>query len=341
MAAPAQVLSRRVKFRFRFQNAQLVLWSSSFGMLFCSLFSWPLLAPVLAWVPGFSILESVLHQFLISTLKTGPIPQHVSFVMDGNRRFAQTHRLPLKEGHRLGAEAMVKVLDCCYLLGIKSVTTYAFSIENFSRKPEEIDTIFSLLKAKLALISHENQICDLHQIRVKIIGNKSYLPPDVLKDIELIEKKTANHTKHNLFIALPYTSRDDIAHSISIISEKISANALALADINSDLIEHNFYYDGLAEPVDILVRTSGHTRLSDYMLWQCHQDSVIEYPNTLWPDYKFLQTWWTIFKWSYCKTLIIEDAEKMQIKRITSEQVNRRYQDVIQIHPPFASVTKN
>lgn len=260
--------------------------------------------------------------------------------MDGNRRFAKINSLPLKEGHRLGAEALVKVLDCCFRVGVKSVTTYAFSIENFNRKPEEVETIFSLLKTKLLLLSSENHLCDLHQVRVKIIGNKSYLPRDVLEDIEKVEMKTAQHTKHNLFIALPYTSRDDIWHSMNIITKKIRDNEINVGDINNDLIDNNFYYEGISDQVDILVRTSGHTRLSDYMLWQCHQDSVIEFPNTLWPDYKFLQTWWTIFKWSYYKTLIISDAEVMQIKKVTNDQIQKRYKDVIQTHPPFASVNK-
>lgn len=293
------------------------------------------------WIPGVSLIESVFHQILIATLKTGPIPQHMSFVMDGNRRYAKTNNLPLKEGHRLGAEALVKVLDCCFRVGVKSVTTYAFSIENFNRKPEEVDTIFSLLKTKLLLISSENHLCDLHQVRVKIVGNRSYLPLDVLEDIEAVEEKTAMHTGHNLFIALPYTSRDDIWHAMDVVSRKIKDGVLSPSDVNADLINNNFYYEGLAEPVDILVRTSGHTRLSDYMLWQCHQNSVIEFPNTLWPDYKFVHTWWTIFKWSYCKTLIISDAETMQIKKVTEDQVRKRYKDVVHSHPPFASVNKH
>jgi ditrans,polycis-polyprenyl diphosphate synthase len=121
-------------------------------------------------IPGISILEGALQTIFINILKTGPIPNHISFVMDGNRRYAKTHNLPLKEGHRAGADAMMRVLDCCFRLGVQNITTYAFSIENFSRKPEEIETIFSLLKYKLALISNENQFCDMHNVRVKIIG---------------------------------------------------------------------------------------------------------------------------------------------------------------------------
>lgn len=295
----------------------------------------------LSFIPGFSILEGAIQNMLINVLKTGPIPKHMSFVMDGNRRFAKNHNLPLKEGHRLGADALVRVLDCCFRAGVKHVTTYAFSIENFNRKTEEIDTIFSLLKYKLAIISSENQLCDLHNVKVKIIGNKSYLPEDILEDIEMVEERTKNHTKHILFIAFPYTSRDDMWYATDQVIEKISNNEITCGEINESLFENNFYYESNSEPVDILVRTSGHTRLSDYMLWQCHQDSVIEYPNTLWPDYKFYNTWFTIFKWSYYKTLMIQDAQIMQIKKISKEELNKRYKDLPKIHPPFASVTKH
>jgi ditrans,polycis-polyprenyl diphosphate synthase len=291
-------------------------------------------------IPGISILEGALQTIFINILKTGPIPNHISFVMDGNRRYAKTHNLPLKEGHRAGADAMMRVLDCCFRLGVQNITTYAFSIENFSRKPEEIETIFSLLKYKLALISNENQFCDMHNVRVKIIGNKSYLPQDILQDIEQVEERTKHHTKHVLFIAFPYTSRDDIWYATDRIISKVNDGEITIDEIDEDLFQNNFYYDEDATNVDILVRTSGHTRLSDYMLWQCHQDSVIEYPNTLWPDYRFFSAWWTIFKWSYYKTLMIQDAEQMQLKKVSKNDVDKRYKQVPTAHPPFASVNK-
>jgi ditrans,polycis-polyprenyl diphosphate synthase len=291
-------------------------------------------------IPGISILEGALQTIFINILKTGPIPNHISFVMDGNRRYAKTHNLPLKEGHRAGADAMMRVLDCCFRLGVQNITTYAFSIENFSRKPEEIETIFSLLKYKLALISNENQFCDMHNVRVKIIGNKSYLPQDILQDIEQVEERTKHHTKHVLFIAFPYTSRDDIWYATDRIISKVNDGEITIDEIDEDLFQNNFYYDKDATNVDILVRTSGHTRLSDYMLWQCHQDSVIEYSSTLWPDYRFFSAWWTIFKWSYYKTLMIQDAEQMQLKKVSKSDVDKRYKQVPTAHPPFASVNK-
>lgn len=127
------------------------------------------LLSLLGYLPGVSLVDGAIQSFLVNVLKTGPIPQHISFVMDGNRRFAKNNSLPLKEGHRLGAEALVKVLDCCFRVGVRDVTAYAFSIENFNRKSDEVDTIFSLLKYKLAVISSENQLCDLHGVRLKLL----------------------------------------------------------------------------------------------------------------------------------------------------------------------------
>ncbi|KAH3668940.1 hypothetical protein OGAPHI_002695 [Ogataea philodendri] len=262
--------------------------------------------------------------------------------MDGNRRYAKNAGLPLKEGHRAGAESLAKVLTCCYKLGVKDVTVYAFSIENFNRPQSEIDTIFQLLKSRLAYIAYEDSPVKQFHLSIKIVGNRTLIPSDVLADLEQIEESTAGNTAHNLFIAFPYTSRDDIVHSVTEITHKVKSDELKVSEITAETIENNFYYRGEASKVDILVRTSGHTRLSDYMLWQCHQDSVISYSNTLWPNFKFYHTWWTIFKWSYYKTLILEDAETMQIKRITDKEINERYKEPILSlsHPPFASVTK-
>lgn len=262
--------------------------------------------------------------------------------MDGNRRFAKQANLPLKEGHNMGAESLLQVLECCFRIGVKNVTVYAFSIENFNRSKAEIDTIFDLLKSKLAYISQDNEFCELQKLRIKIIGDRSLVPPEVLADIEKAEERTKQFTDHTLYVAFPYTSRDDIMHSVQQIASKVKSGELSKEEIDEEQIEKNFYYEGEAGKVDILVRTSGHTRLSDYMIWQCHRDSVIEFNNTMWPDYKFYSTWWTLFKWSYFKTLLIEDAEKMQTNKLSKEQINDHYKRNLAAfnHPPTVSVTE-
>ncbi|ODV87323.1 hypothetical protein CANARDRAFT_210823 [[Candida] arabinofermentans NRRL YB-2248] len=292
--------------------------------------------------PGIGFINGLAQDAMVEIIKTGPVPNHLSFVMDGNRRFAKQHDLKLQEGHLSGSEALASVLGCCFKIGVKQVTVYAFSIENFNRSQDEIDTIFDLLKSKLAYISYSGEFCEKSGVKIKIIGNRSLIPPDILKDLEEIERITANYGEHTLFVASPYTSRDDIVHSITQIVSKVKDGNLAIDDINEGEIEKNFYYEGEAEKVDIVVRTSGHTRLSDYMLWQCHQESVIEYSNVLWPNFRFYHTWWVIFKWSYYKNMILRDAETMQLKKISQEDAKKRYSDPIRNmdHPPYASVTK-
>ena len=293
-------------------------------------------------IPGVEYVDGLFKDFLVKVLQTGPIPNHISFVMDGNRTFAKNNSLPLKEGHRRGADALLKVIECCINLGINNMTIYAFSIENFNRSKGEVDTIFELLVSKLAYIAEDNQFCKAKKLRVKIIGNRTLIPPKILRDIEDVERKTNEFTEHTLYVAFPYTSRDDITHSVQTIISKVSKGEILPEQVDEKLIEDNFYYEGEAGKVDILVRTSGHTRLSDYMLWQCHQDSVIELCNTLWPEYQFYSTWWTVFKWSYYKTLQIEDAEVMQTKKIGRSEVQKRYKTPVAKlpHPPQVSVTR-
>ncbi|GMG19750.1 unnamed protein product [Ambrosiozyma monospora] len=170
--------------------------------------------------------EELVKAFMISALRTGPIPSHLSFVMDGNRRYAKKLGLPLADGHSAGSNALVEVLQLCFRVGVKQVTVYAFSIENFKRPKAEVDTLFTLLKEKLLLAVTEKQFCESFNCSVRIIGERSMIPADVLKDLEKVEADTAKFTEHTLFFAFPYTSRDDIAHSMRSIVQKVENDEL-------------------------------------------------------------------------------------------------------------------
>lgn len=240
--------------------------------------------------PLFTYLISFAKDWIISVMKTGPVPRHVAVIMDGNRTFAKKHKLTLKEGHIAGAESLVHVLDTCFRLGVSHVTIYAFSIENFNRSKEEVDTLFSLLKERLNFLAeNETSYARFNKIVVKIIGNRSMIPEDILKDLEAIEAKTANNSsKRTLNVCFPYTSRDDIAHSIRQITEKRVNGELLLEKMDLQLLIDNMYYGPDTPPLDIMIRTSGQTRLSDFMIWQCNYDCTIEFVDTLWPEFKFL-----------------------------------------------------
>lgn len=244
--------------------------------------------------------------------------------MDGNRRYAKEKKFSLADGHKLGANTFVKILEWCFKVGIKNVTAFAFSIENFNRPPKEIEMLFALLRQKLHdLSARDFYFCKLHQARIKIIGNKWQLPADINNQINFVENKTKQFNRHILFIAFPYTSRDDIAHSIA----KVAGNFNVHHHINVELIEKNFYFDGLQIPVDLIIRTSGYYRLSDFMLWQSQQ-SVIEYPATLWPNYSILDLSWSIFKWGYYNSTQRGNKHKVPYKLIVNN------------HPPFVSANK-
>ncbi|OWB78587.1 hypothetical protein B5S32_g2784 [[Candida] boidinii] len=293
--------------------------------------------PLLWYLIGF------LQDIMVLIVKTGPIPTHMAFVMDGNRRFALNKKLALRDGHSAGAESLTQVLNCCYRIGVKAVTVYAFSIENFNRPKEEVDTLFDLLKSRLVYISASDQFAAQEEISIRIIGNRSMIPLDIMADLEKVEQATSGYTKRVLYICFPYTSRDDIFHSMLKIQDRVEKGEIDISNITPKTIEENNYFGPGCPPVDILVRTSGHTRLSDFMLWECHQDSVIEFPNTLWPNFRFWSVLWIIFKWSYYKTLQLEDAATMQVNKIENKRVKEKYRSAVGgiKHPPFASVTKS
>ncbi|KAK6197316.1 cis-prenyltransferase [Scheffersomyces amazonensis] len=296
---------------------------------------------VLSNFPLLTYVISFLQDFIIGVLNTGPIPKHIAIIMDGNRRYAKQNNLALKDGHTAGAEALVNVLDVCFRTGVEHVTIYAFSIENFNRSKEEVDTLFSLLRDKLKMISeHEDSYARFNKIRVRIIGNKSYIPTDILQDLESIEETTKNATsKKTLNVCFPYTTRDEIVYSIKSIINKVNNGEIESKDkIDSKIIADNFYFGPDTPPLDILIRTSGHTRLSDFLLWQSNYNSTIEFVDTLWPEFKFFAMTSILLKWSYYRTLQLEALSIMGAKNEDDLDIKINLLKQLPKHPPYASV---
>ncbi|CUM63321.1 uncharacterized protein PRCAT00000892001 [Priceomyces carsonii] len=258
--------------------------------------------------------------------------------MDGNRRYAKANNLPLQGGHNAGANSLFDVLDASYNIGIKYITIYAFSIENFNRSQAEVDTLLGMLRDKLKLMSdREDSYARFNKVKICIVGNRSMIPEDILKDLEKIEEKTKQAKSGKVLnVCFPYTSRDDIAHSIRSITEKFESREIDSKDqISLQMLADNMYMGPGTPPLDILVRTSGHTRLSDFMLWQCNYNCTIEFTETLWPDFKFLGVISILLKWSYFKTMQLENQKPK------SEAIRRNTQHLnsLPTAPPFASVT--
>lgn len=234
-------------------------------------------------------------------------------------------------------------MNTSYKLGIQHVTIYAFSIENFNRSKEEVDTLFALLRDRLRLITeNEDSYARLNKIRVRIIGNKAMIPPDILKDLEVIEANTANIISAKVLnVCFPYTSRDDIVHSIKSIAEKVNTGEIqSKDDITLKTLTNNMYMGPGVPPLDILIRTSGHTRLSDFMLWQCNYNCTIEFVDTLWPEFKSWDVMSILMKWSYYRTLQLEQEAIIGIKDGDDQTVITDVFRDLPPPPPFASVTQ-
>lgn len=203
----------------------------------------------------------------VNVTKAGPIPYHIAFIMDGNRRFATKSNLRKIKGHSMGFDKLSEVLKWCLLIGINEVTVYAFSIENFKRNTEEVDTLMTLAHEKFDRLLEERDKLNEKGVRINVIGNISLLPNDLQATIARAMLMTRNNNKAILNVAFSYTSRDEITHSIRTIVGGIENDELSEDDVTEDLISQCLYTRGGRDP-DLLVRTSGETRLSDFLLWQ-------------------------------------------------------------------------
>lgn len=202
--------------------------------------------------------------------------KHIAIIMDGNRRWAKIKSLPSAAGHKKGVEALRKAVRACDKFGIKYLTVYAFSTENWKRKKEEVDFLMDLVAVTL-----KNELNEMHSEGVKIsfIGDLSRLSEKLQKILYNAAEVTKNNNGVNLQIALNYGSRDEIVNAVKSI---VSAN-VRLEDINEKLISDNLYTKNIPDP-DILIRTGGEKRISNYLLWQIAYSEIIVI-NEFWPDF--------------------------------------------------------
>ncbi|KAL9093148.1 MAG: hypothetical protein Q9159_000507 [Coniocarpon cinnabarinum] len=343
--------------------------------------NWLLSSPPAEWA------LSHVRQILVGALRQGPIPQHVAFVMDGNRRYAKSHHIETLEGHSLGFEALARILDVCYRTGVKVVTLYAFSVENFKRSKYEVGGLMEMAKLKLDQVTQHGEMLNKYGARIQVLGQRELLPQDVQDKINRAVGLSKHNSKAVLNVCFPYTSRDEITSAVRKVVEdylkpsvrgppsrsfsqnhivrNIQSNRLSTlkeessgsdegaeqdstksldpsaflgtpsenSAFSSSSTLNNVSPDGSAShsphsrtsdatypdpeqitsdelnskmytadnpPLDLLVRTSGVERLSDFMLWQCHEHTTIVFVQCLWPEFdlwKFLPVlvewqWW-------------------------------------------------
>lgn len=329
------------------------------------LWTWALRSPPAEWA------IKQLRELLIGALSQGPVPKHIAFEMDGNRRYARSHKIETIEGHHLGFEALARVLEICYKCGVKVVTVYAFSIENYNRPKYEVEGLMQLAKVKLEQLMLHGDILDRYGASVRVLGQRDLIRPDVLEVVDQAVEST-KHNKDAIFnICFPYTSREEITtairntveeystttrpHSTPFSQTRISQKLLSqkhergdslasiretspspspsrsddvedsvsssatlhpesphmgtefesnvtvypsAEDITADTIDRHMYTDG-CPPLELFVRTSGVERLSDFMLWQCHQNTPIVFLKCFWPEFDLWHFIPVLLEWQW------------------------------------------
>lgn len=210
------------------------------------------------------------------------IPEHVAIIMDGNGRWAKKRGLPRVAGHRTGAESVRRAVESCDKLGIKFLTLYAFSSENWSRPQKEVDALMGLLekflKDKTPEMMEDN-VC------LKAMGRLDMLPDHVRNELDLAIEATAKNTGVTMNLALSYGGREEIVDAAKKLVAKAEAGELTAEDVDNDAFAKEIYTDGMPDP-DILIRTSGELRLSNFMLWQLSYAEIV-ITDKLWPDFRY------------------------------------------------------
>jgi len=208
------------------------------------------------------------------------VPQHVGIIMDGNGRWASSRGLLRSEGHRQGVGAVRRTVDAALRRGIKYVTLFSFSSENWSRPTEEVDFLFGLLRLFI-----RRDLADLHRqgVRVRVIGGRDRLPADILTLIEEAERLTAENRQLFLVVAFNYGSRDEIVRAARAIAEKAQAGTLVPETIDEATLVEHLDTAGIPDP-DLILRTGREFRLSNFLLWQAAYAEFVFLP-VLWPDF--------------------------------------------------------
>lgn len=208
------------------------------------------------------------------------MPKHIAIILDGNRRWAKNKGLPVAMGHKEGAKTIEKIVRYANKIGIKYITVYAFSTENWKRTQEEVSTLMNLFQNYLDDYSKR---ADSENIKVKIIGSRDGLSDKMKASIDKCMERTKNNTGTTFNIALNYGGRDEIVNAVKKICIKIKNNELNVEDINEELISSNLYTEGQPEP-DLLIRTSGEIRLSNFLPWQLVYSEFL-FVEKNWPDF--------------------------------------------------------
>jgi len=208
------------------------------------------------------------------------LPIHIAIIMDGNGRWAKKKGNRRIFGHKNGVKAVKETVEAAGEIGLKYLTLYAFSTENWNRPKVEVDALMSLF---ISAVKNETKNLIKNNVRMKAIGNLETLPNSVLENLNEIIDKTKDNTGLTLILALSYSSRQEITNAVTIISKKVTSGEISIENINEELISDHLYTKEFPDP-ELLIRTSGEYRISNFLLWQITY-SELYFTDTLWPDF--------------------------------------------------------
>lgn len=209
------------------------------------------------------------------------VPQHVAIIMDGNGRWAQKRGLPRIKGHQEGAESVRAAVRTCKKAGIKYLTLYAFSVENWVRPKAEIRGLMQLLRR---FLTREEEELHKNEVRLRVIGRIHDLPEDVQKELARVMKATEHYTSGTLTLALSYGGRAELADAVRAIARRVAAGELKPDEVDEKTIAAHLYAPDIPDP-DFMIRTSGEMRLSNFLLWQLSY-SELYITDVFWPDFR-------------------------------------------------------
>ena len=227
----------------------------------------------------------IYQSWLRSQIDMERIPEHIGVILDGNRRWASERSLIPNQGHREGAVKVRKFMEWCLDLGIKTITLYAFSTENFKRSEDEVEELMKIYEENLSELL-ESDVIHENEVRVRALGRINLLPEKVRALIEKVEGATKEYDKYYLNMALAYGGRAEIVDATREIAEKINNGEMDPNAIDEELIEKHLYTSHLPQPdPDLIIRTSGEARLSNFLIWQAAYSELF-LVDVYWPDFR-------------------------------------------------------
>lgn len=222
-------------------------------------------------------------------IDTGRLPRHIAIIMDGNGRWAKAHKMQVAMGHRAGTENLREIIRNCSDIGIQALSLYAFSTENWNRSKTEVDALMQLI---LDFFASEIDELIENRVRITILGDKEGLPAPQKQALMEAEERTRSLDGMRLNIAVNYGARAELIRAARILAAEAASGSIKPEDIDETVFADRLYTAGVPD-VDLLIRTSGEMRLSNFLLWQCSYAEFL-FPETLWPDFHVADLHWCI-----------------------------------------------